>query len=76
MPLHDESLPKNTLAYFFREAMRRMWVSKRTSFVAVAMIAISLFIVGAFLLVAENLGRAVARAGGTSRVNIYLNSDA
>lgn len=76
MPLHDESLPKNTLSYFFREAMRRMWVSKRTSFVAVAMIAISLFIVGAFLLVAENLGRAVARAGGTSRVNIYLNSDA
>jgi len=76
MPLHDESLPKNTLAYFFREATRRMWVSKRTSFVAVAMIAISLFIVGAFLLVAENLGRAVARAGGTSRVNIYLNTDA
>ena len=76
MPLHDESLPKNTLSYFFREAMRRMWVSKRTSFVAVAMIAISLFIVGAFLLVAENLGRAVAQAGGTSRVNIYLNTDA
>jgi cell division transport system permease protein len=76
MPLHDESLPKNTLSYFFREAMRRMWVSKRTSFVAVAMIAISLFIVGAFLLLAENLGRAVAQAGGTSRVTIYLNSDA
>jgi cell division transport system permease protein len=53
-----------------------MWVSKRTSIVAVAMIAISLFIVGAFLLVAENLGRAVARAGGTSRVDIYLNADA
>ena len=52
MPLHDESLPKNTVSYFFREAMRRMWVSKRTSFVAIAMIAISLFIVGAFLLVA------------------------
>src|SRR5258706_15559559 len=76
MPLHDESLPKNTLAYFFREAVRRMWVSKRTSFVAVAMIAISLFIVGAFLLVAENLGRAVAQAGGKSRVNIYLTTDA
>jgi cell division transport system permease protein len=76
MPLHDESLPKNTVSYFFREAMRRMWVSKRTSFVAIAMIAISLFIVGAFLLVAENLGRAVAHAGGTSRVNIYLNTDA
>src|SRR3954451_5267533 len=76
MPLHDESLPKTTVSYFFREAMRRMWVSKRTSFVAIAMIAISLFIVGAFLLVAENLGRAVAQAGGKSRVNIYLDVDA
>lgn len=76
MPLRDDTLPKTTLPYFFREAMRRMWVSKRTSFVAVAMIAISLFIVGAFLLVAENLGRAVAQAGGKSRVNIYLTVDA
>jgi cell division transport system permease protein len=73
MPLRDETLPKTTFSYFFREAMRRMWVSKRTSFVAVAMIAISLFIVGAFLLLAENLGRGVAQAGGKSRVNIYLD---
>ena len=72
MPLRDDSLPKNTVSYFFREATRRMWVSKRTSFVAIAMIAISLFIVGAFLLIAENLGRAVAQAGGKSRVNIFL----
>jgi cell division transport system permease protein len=76
MPHRDDSLPKTTFSYFFREAARRMWVSKRTSFVAVAMIAISLFIVGAFLLVAENLGRAVAQAGGKSRVNIYLTTDA
>lgn len=73
MPLRDDSLPKNTVSYFFREATRRMWVSKRTSFVAIAMIAISLFIVGAFLLIAENLGRAVAQAGGKSRVNIFLD---
>lgn len=76
MPLRDEALPKNTVSYFFREASRRMWVSKRTSFVAIAMIAISLLIVGAFLLVAENLGRAVAQAEGKSRVNIYLDVDA
>ena len=76
MPLRDESLPKNTISYFFREAMRRMWVSKRTSLVAIAMIAISLLIVGAFLLVAENLGRAVAQAEGKSRVNVYLDVDA
>lgn len=76
MPHRDDTLPKTTFSYFFREAARRMWVSKRTSFVAVAMIAISLFIVGAFLLVAENLGRAVTQAGGKSRVNIYLTTDA
>lgn len=76
MPIRDEPLPKNTFSYFFREAIRRMWVSKRTSFVAIAMIAISLLIVGAFLLVAENLGRAVAQAEGKSRVNIFLNTDA
>src|ERR1700738_1267062 len=76
MPQRDETLPRNTFSYFFREASRRMWVSKRTSFVAIAMIAISLLIVGAFLLVAENLGRAVAQAEGKSRVNIYLDVDA
>jgi len=76
MPRRDDTLPKNTLSYFFREAMRRMWVSKRTTFVAVAMIAIALLIVGSFLLIAENLGRAVAQAEGRSRVDIYLDVDA
>ena len=76
MPPRDETLPRNTFTYFFREASRRMWVSKRTSFVAIAMIAISLLIVGGFLLVADNLGRAVAQAEGKSRVNIYFDVDA
>jgi cell division transport system permease protein len=71
----NEQIPSNTLAYFFREAVRRIWVSKRSSFVAVAMIAISLLIVGAFLLVSENLGRAVVLAQGKSRVEIYLAAD-
>jgi cell division transport system permease protein len=68
--------PSNTVAYFFREALRRILVSKRTSFVAIAMIAIALFILGAFLLLAENLGRAVERWQGNSRVNVYLENDA
>ena len=53
---------------------RRIWVSKRTSFVAVAMIAMSLFILGAFVLVAENLGRAVAQWQGKSRVDVFFES--
>jgi cell division transport system permease protein len=72
----EPEVPSNTFAYFFREAVRRIWVSKRTSFVAVAMIAISLFIVGSFLLVAENLGRAAEEWQGKSRVIVYFDADA
>jgi len=72
----EPEIPSNTFAYFFREALRRIWVSKRTSFVAVAMIAISLLTVGAFLLIAENLGRAAAEWQGKSRVIIYLAPEA
>jgi cell division transport system permease protein len=69
----EPDLPSNTFAYFFREALRRIWVAKRTSFVAVAMIAISLLLVGSFLLVAENLNRAAEEWQGKSRVVVYLD---
>jgi len=72
----EPEVPSNTFAYFLREALRRLWVSKRTSFVAVAMIAISLLIVGLFLLVAENLGRAAEEWQGKSRVIVYLDTNA
>ena len=72
----EPEVPSNTFAYFFREALRRIWISKRTSFVAVAMIAISLLIVGSFLLVAENLNRAAEEWQGKSRVVIYLEPEA
>jgi len=72
---HEPEIPSNAFSYFFREALRRIWVSKRTSFVAVAMIAISLLILGSFLLVAENLERAVTRWQGKSHVNVYLETE-
>ena len=72
----EPEVPSNTFSWFVREALRRIWVSKRTSFVAVAMIAISLLIVGVFLLVAENLGRAAAQWQGKSRIVIYLEPTA
>ena len=75
-PFRDDLRPKNTVSYFWREAVRRIWISKRSSVIAVAMIALSLMIVGAFLLVAENLGRAVANAQGRSRVSVFLDADA
>ena len=73
---YEQQVASNTFAYFIREAFRRIWVSKRTSFVAVAMIAMSLLIVGAFLLLSENLQRAVVQAEGKSRVTMYLDSEA
>lgn len=66
----------NLPAFFFREALRRIWVSKRTSFLAISMIAISLFILGACLLIAENLERAVERWQGKSRATVYFDSEA
>lgn len=69
----EPEIPSGTFSYFFREALRRIWVSRRTSFVAIAMIAISLLIVGAFLLIAEALGRAAEQWQGTSRVIVYLD---
>jgi cell division transport system permease protein len=68
----EPNVPSNTITYFLKEALRRTWASKRTSFVAVAMIAISLFVLGSFLLLSENLQRAVERWQGHSRVTIYL----
>jgi cell division transport system permease protein len=72
----EPEIPSNTFSYFFREAVRRLWVSKRTSFVAIAMIAMSLFILGSFLVVSENLGRAVEQWQGKSRVNVYFDPEA
>lgn len=68
--------PSNTFTWFFREALRRIWVSKRTSVLAISMIAISLFILGACLLVAENLERAVERWQGKSRATVYFDVEA
>ncbi|HEY4642049.1 MAG TPA: permease-like cell division protein FtsX [Thermoanaerobaculia bacterium] len=73
--LPEPNVPSNTVTYFLKEALRRTWTSKRTSFVAIIMIAISLFVLGSFLLVADNLGRAVERWQGHTRVIVYLNAD-
>jgi len=73
--LDEPDVPSTTTAYFIKEAARRTWTSKRSSFVAISMISISLLILGAFLLVAENLEQAVLRWQGTSRVNVYFDAD-
>jgi cell division transport system permease protein len=69
---NDPDTPSSAFLYFLREAFRRIWVSKRTSFVAVAMITMSLLILGTFLLVSANLARGVAQWQGRSRMNIFF----
>lgn len=77
VPGRDSSTsPTSSLTYFVREAFRRIWVSKRTSFAAIGMIAMALMILGMFLLVSENLGAAVREWQGKSRVTIYLSKGA
>ena len=71
----EPETPRNTLSWFVREAVHRIWTSKRTSFVAVAMISLSLLILGTALLVTENLGRAITQWQGKSRMTIFLQSD-
>ncbi len=74
-PGREPDTPHSALLYFLREAMRRIWVSKRTSFVAVAMISMSLLILGTFLLVSANLARGVAQWQGRSRMNVFFEPE-
>jgi len=72
---HEPETPSSAFLYFLREALRRIWVSKRTSFVAVAMISMSLLILGTFLLVSANLARGVAQWQGRSRMNVFFEPE-
>jgi cell division transport system permease protein len=68
--------PESAFVFFTREALRRVWRARRTSSVAVAMITIALFILGVFLLVAENMQRSVEVWEGTAKVSVYLKPEA
>lgn len=72
----ERSSVLSSLAYFFREALRRIWVARRTSSVAIAMIALALTTLGAFLLVSENLTAAIDRWQGKSKVTVFFAPEA
>jgi cell division transport system permease protein len=63
-------------AYFLREAFRRIWISRRTSFAAILMIALALSIVGVFLIVSDNLNRALERWQAGSKLVIFFDPEA
>jgi len=64
---------RRALAYFFREAATGLVRSWKVSFVAVATIAVSLFVGGVFLVVGGNLSRVAERAKEDVRVVVYFD---
>ncbi|MDX1585026.1 MAG: permease-like cell division protein FtsX [Thermoanaerobaculia bacterium] len=68
--------PLGTASYFLSEALRRLWISRRNSLAAIGMIATALTILGTFMLISQNLGRAVERQTGATQLVVYFDPDA
>jgi cell division transport system permease protein len=60
------------LAYFFREALTSLWRSRLINALSVGTIAVSLFVLGAFLAVANNLNEVVTHWTQKVQVIFYL----
>lgn len=60
------------LSYFFAEAATSLWRSRLMNALSVGTIAVSLFVLGAFLTVASNLNEVVARWSRKVQVTFYL----
>ena len=60
------------LGYFFQEAFTSLWRSRLVNAVSVGTIAVSLFVLGAFLTVAGNLGDVVSRWTEKIQIIVYL----
>ena len=60
------------LAYFFSEAGQSLWRSRLMNALSIGTIAVSLFVLGAFLTIASNLNEVVARWSRKVQVTFYL----
>jgi cell division transport system permease protein len=60
------------LAYFFEEALQSLWRSRLINALSVGTIAVSLFVLGAFLTIASNLSEVVTRWTQKVQVTLYL----
>ena len=60
------------LAYFLEEALTSLWRSRLINALSIGTIAVSLFVLGAFLTVASNLSAVVDRWTDKVRVTFYL----
>jgi cell division transport system permease protein len=60
------------LRYFVEEALTSLWRSRLIAALSIVTIAVSLFVLGAFLSVASNLSEVVARWSDKVQVTFYL----
>lgn len=60
------------VAYFFDEALQSLWRSRLLNALSIVTIAVSLFVLGAFLAVASNLSEVVTRWTRKVQVTFYL----
>jgi cell division transport system permease protein len=67
--------PLRALAYFLEEALTSLWRSRLMNALSVGTIAVSLFVVGSFLVLAHNLSGVVARWTQKVQVTFYLADD-
>jgi cell division transport system permease protein len=61
------------VVYFFEEALTSLWRSRLINALSVGTMAVSLFVLGAFLTVASNLNEVVARWTRKVQVTFYLD---
>jgi cell division transport system permease protein len=61
--------------YFLQEALTSLWRSRLVNAVSIGTIAVSLFVLGAFLTVASALSSLVTRWTETVQVIVYLDDD-
>jgi cell division transport system permease protein len=64
------------LRHTFVEALVNLWRNRFMNLLAAATIAVSLLLVGIFLLVAHNLSRTVTELGSEVTLSVYLKADA
>lgn len=62
------------LGYFFAEALTSLWRSRLVNAISIGTIAVSLFVLGAFLTVAGNLGDVVTRWTEKIQIIVYLEA--
>ncbi len=65
----------HALSYFAHEALVSLWRSRLMNALSVGTIAVSLFVCGAFLTVAANLGAVIERFSSRVQVVFYLRDD-